>query len=245
MGRSVDLDALAASYRHRPASPSTLAHARRALRDARLDAADWAVDVGGGLGEHAAEWAAEGIQSIVVDPTPAMVRQADARRGVWGIRALAERLPLAPASSGLVYFHLSIHYGDWRAALREAGRVLRSAGEICIWTLGPLHHATSIQARYFPSVRTIDEGRFPDPAAIEDRLLGLGLDVVHEVEVEPKARRSGDWVAAVEDRFISTLQLIAADELADGIRRFRDDYPDPDEIVEYQLTWDHLRGRKP
>lgn len=244
MGRSVDLDALASSYRHRPAGPAALARARRALRNARLRAGDWAIDVGGGPGEHAAEWAAQGVRSIVVDPTPAMVRKAHARRGVWAIRARAERLPLAPSSAGLVYFHLSIHYGDWRAALREARRVLRSAGEICIWTLGPLHHATSIQAQYFPSVRTLDERRFPAPADIEERLRGLGFEAEHEVEVEQIARRAADWVAAVEDRFISTLQLITEDELADGIRRFCADHPDPDETVNYQLTWDHVRGRK-
>lgn len=242
MKPQIDLAVLAAGSAHRRAS--SLSHARRAAVDAGASAGDWAVDVGGGPGDHAAVWAGLGIKPIVLDPTPAMLSMARSKRGVVPILGVAERLPLAAASVRLVYYHLSIHYLDLPAALAEASRAVGDRGEICIWTLGQAHHETSFQARYFPSVRAADESRFPEPDVIAAQLGALGLSVVARREMEEKHRTAGSWIAAAEARFISTLQVVSDEELAEGVARFRSEHADEDEEIRYHLTWEHLRARR-
>jgi hypothetical protein len=148
-------------------------------------------------------------------------------------------MPFRSGVFRLVYFHLSIHYGDWRAALDEARRVSDRGGQVRIWTLGPDHHSTSMLARWFPSVDALDRSRFPDPADLEAHLGGHG-DVAIGSEIGFVRRRAGEWAAAVEAGFVSTLQLVPPPELEAGLRAFREVYPDPDQLVEYEMRWTWL-----
>lgn len=236
----VDLEDLAAGYDHRPASKAGLARARRA--GAHLTRGDIAVDIGGGRGRHAVVWSEAGAKPVVVDPARGMARAASAIHGVSVIRAEAQRLPLLSGSARLAYFHLSIHYGDWRRSLDEATRILGSGGECWIWTMGEQHHRASFLARWFPSVGDIDAARFPDPDAIAKHLEAAGVEVETGREVEHKTRTAGSWRAAVEARFVSTLQLIPAEEFSQGLLRFNAAHPDRDEPVDYVLTFDWLRA---
>ncbi len=103
-----------------------------------------------------------------------MTARAVSNAGVKAIRAVAQALPLRSGAITLVYFHLSIHYGDWRRALDEALRVLHPGGECWIWTMGEKHHRASFLTRWFPSVGDIDAARFPAPEALSDYLSGCG-----------------------------------------------------------------------
>jgi len=238
----VDLEGLAAGYSHRPSSPVALARARRAAAAVQLGPGDVALDLGGGRGGHAAVWLDRGALPIVVDPAQGMIRVASQRNGVATIRAYSQNLPLVDASARLAYFHLSLHYGDWRMALDEAGRVLSGGGECWIWTMGEQHHRESLLARWFPSVGDIDAARFPDPAGVAGYLRSIARRVETGKEVETKVTPAGEWRAAVEAKFVSTLQLIPADELAGGLAGFGEAYPDEDELVQYNLTFDWLRA---
>lgn len=239
---SVDLEYLAAGYSHRPVSKSGLARARRAGHSVGLAAGDVALDVGGGRGRHAAVWIEAGALPIVVDPARGMVREAAAVAGVSVVCAEAQRLPMREECARLVYFHLSIHYGDWRRSLDEAMRVLGPGGECWIWTMGEQHHRESVLAKWFPSVGDIDAARFPDPNDLARYLEATGAVVETGREVESKTRSVGSWRDAVEARFVSTLQLISADEFAAGLARFDSAHPHRDEPLEYLLTFDWLRA---
>jgi hypothetical protein len=63
-------------------------------------------------------------------------------------------------------------------------------------------------------------------------------------EVEVRKRPAGEWVAAVESGFVSTLQLIPPEELRAGLDRFVATHPDRSRIVRYRLLFDWLRTRK-
>lgn len=176
-------------------------------------------------------------------------RQGGARR----VRAISQRLPFVAASVDLAYFHLSIHYGDLAAAIVEAGRVLRRGGRLVIWTMLPEYHRRSFLARWFPTIGEVDARRFPDAERIVRHAAAAGfepIDVVAEDEV--KRRKVGDWKAAVEAGFVSTLQLVDPAELAGGLRRFTEQHPDPEGEVEYVMeftgisgTLDRRRGQLP
>jgi len=237
----VDLEDLAAGYGHRPTSEAGRARARRAGQAAALKPGDVAIDIGGGRGQHARVWREMGAVALVVDPARGMAREAAALPGVHTIRGRAQQLPLRDDAARLTYFHLSIHYGNWRAALTEVQRVLRPGGQCWIWTMGEQHHRNSILARWFPSVGDIDAARFPDPLAVADHLrLTCHVDTGQEVEM--KSRPSGEWRAAVAARFVSTLQLIPPEEFSAGLAAIDARYQDPAEPVEYALTFDWIQA---
>jgi len=240
----VDLERLAAGYRHRPASSAGLARAKRAAEAAGVGLGDVAIDVGGGPGEHCAVWGRARAFGILVDPSHGMTQMGMRRPGVSAIRAQSQHLPIANGVARLVYFHLSIHYGDWRRAVEEARRVLGPNGECWIWTMGETHHRQSFLARWFPSVGDIDAARFPDPKRIVHFMKERWTRVETGQEVEPRVTRSGTWRSAVEARFVSTLQLVPEDEFRRGLAAYDEAHPDPEELVAYRLTFDWVRARK-
>lgn len=240
----IDLESLAAGYSHRPTSPAGLSRARRAASSTGLGPRDVAVDVGGGRGHHAAVWVETGALPVVVDPSAAMAREAAMQPGVAALRATAQALPIRSGAATLVYFHLSIHYGDWRRAIDEALRVLRPGGECWIWTMGEEHHRASFLTRWFPSVGDIDAARFPPPDDIAAYLSDRVGSVTTGREIEHREMPATVWRRAVQARFVSTLQLISDDEFRSGLIAFDQTYPDGDEVVDYVLTFDWIRVRR-
>lgn len=240
--KRVDLEHLAAGYAFRPASDAARGRARRAATAAHLDNTGVAVDVGGGRGEHAAQWTDSGALVVVVDPARGMLSGSAGRSGVCAICGIAQQLPLRTGSTRLVYFHLSIHYGNWRRSLDEALRVLEPGGSCWVWTMGEEHHRNSFLARWFPSVAVIDAARFPDPFAVAAHLARNGAKVSTGREVESKTVRQQQWHDAVRAGFVSTLQLITSEELEVGLARFNAVYPDPEQPVDYVLTFDWIHA---
>jgi SAM-dependent methyltransferase len=203
------------------------------------------VDVGGGRGDHAAVFATTGALGLVVDRSPAMAR-ATREQGVAALVGDGRGLPLADQTADLVYFHVSLHYGGWEKMLAEAARVLRPGGLVAVWTFARDHFRHSLLARWFPSVAPLDEARFPDPDLLVARMWALGLEgVTHVAETESVARRVDDWVAAVRAGFVSTLHLLDPAELEAGLARFREEHPDPDEVLHYRLWYRGVSGRRP
>ncbi len=171
-----------------------------------------------------------------------MVAAAANHSGVSAIRGAAQRMPLSDRTMDVVYFHLSIHYGDWRRAFDESLRVVKPGGAIWVWTLGPDHHASSFLRRWFPRIEELDRVRFPDPEVMA-HYLRRRATVTLGSEVEAKTRPAGEWAAAVRAGFVSTLQLLTPAETAAGMRAFAEAYPDPAAPVEYALRWTWLKVR--
>ena len=249
VGRSttteVDLDALAAGYSHRRPTAEVLDRAIAMAAEAKLERGEWTLDVGGGYGEHAAQWVPLGVRPIVVDPSSAMRDHAARRPGLHVIGGIGEQLPLIDGCVGLVYAHLSIHYCDAIPALDESLRVLRPGGSLAIGTLGPRHHQRSFLSRWFPSIAPRDTDRFPNPAGLAAHLVARGATDVRIEEIDfPKMRSAGEWRAAVSARFVSSLQFLPAGELADGLVAFDRAHPDRDERLSYVIRYDWVRARR-
>lgn len=236
----VDLDRLATAYRHRPVSVASLERAEEA--GSSLERGAWVLDVGGGPGNHSAVWDRQGLNAIVLDPSAAMLTYGT-KRNLRGVRGRSQAMPFRSGQFALVWFHLSIHYGDWRSAIDESVRVLGDDGRVEVWTLGPDHHEHSMLARWFPSVERIDNGRFPPPEAVAAHLAQRVPMVSMTHPAERVSRAAGSWLAAVEAGFISTLQLLPDDERAAGIEAFRCAHPDLDAKIEYQLRFTRIVGQ--
>ncbi len=227
----IDLGELAYAYRHRPTSDAARA---RAVASAS-GCAGWLLDIGGGTGDHAAAWVDHGRSPIVVDPSSAMLKRARRQGEVSVVQARSQGLPFDSDVAGLAYFHLSIHYGDWKAAIDEAHRVVRPGGRIEVWTMAPDAIARSSLGRWFPTVVEIDTERFPDPTLIAERCMVAGSAVDVSNSSEPIGRSARNWEEAVRGRFVSTLQLITDEEIEQGLARFTAQYPDSDSIYRYEL----------
>jgi SAM-dependent methyltransferase len=189
-------------------------------------------------------FAATGARAVVVDRAAAMARAA-VGRGVAALVGDGRALPLGDGVADLVYFHVSLHYGGWKGMLSEAARVAKPGGMVAAWTFAPDHFRHSLLARWFPSIVPLDEARFPLPDLVEARLWALGLSEVHQVaETETVSREVGDWEAAVQAGFVSTLQLLPPGELQSGLARLREEHPDPAEVLLYRLWYRGIMGRK-
>ena len=227
----IDLDDLGRAYRLRPMS---VAARSRAIESAG-DCSGVLLDVGGGTGGHAASWLGSNQTPVVIDPSPVMLRSAIQHNGVVVVRARSQRLPFADDVAQLAYFHLSIHYGDWRAAIGEANRVVSPGGRIEIWTMTPDAIEHSSLGRWFPRIIEIDTQRFPDPVAIAEFCESRDLYVELTKSSESIVRTAGDWSKAVRGRFVSTLQLLDDSEIDRGLARFGAEYPNPDSLYRYAL----------
>lgn len=220
-----------------------LNRATEIARDADLEVGEWALDVGGGYGTHAAQWRGVGLRPVVVEPSVAMRSRASQLHPVAIVGGRAEELPFADHSVGLWYAHLSIHYCDADRAVDEACRVLRRGGSLAIGTLGPRHHRASFLSQWFPSIAPNDEARFPDPGRVSHRIeVQGGVDVrLEEVDVA-KTRSAGHWRDAVLAGFVSSLQFISDSELAAGLDAFDRSHPDPEEPIAYVIRYDWVRA---
>jgi hypothetical protein len=58
-----------------------------------LDAGAWALDVGGGRGDHAAVWADREIRAVVLDPSERMAMAAASHPGVDAVRGVSQAMP--------------------------------------------------------------------------------------------------------------------------------------------------------
>lgn len=233
----VDLDRLASAYAHRPPSSSSIGRAEQA--GVRLAPGARILDAGGGPGTHSAVWDQQGHYPVLLDPSMTML--AGSRdRGLAGVRATAQAMPFHPQSFALVWFHLSIHYGDWRASIDETLRVMDDDGRIEIWTLGPDHYDHSFLTGWFPSIAIIDAARFPDPGRVAKYLADRVPRVSATHPIETVVRTAGEWIPAIEAGFVSTLQLLTDNERRRGIEAIRRRYPDPSEQIAYELRFTRI-----
>jgi ubiquinone/menaquinone biosynthesis C-methylase UbiE len=193
------------------------------------------LDIGGGTGGHAASWLGQDRFPVVVDPSSVMLGGASQQSGIAIVQARSQRLPFADDVAQLAYFHLSIHYGNWRAAIAEANRVVSPAGRIEIWTMTHDAIEHSSLGRWFPRIIEIDTARFPDPETIVEYCRSHHLHVELSSSSEPIVRTARDWAAAVRGRFVSTLQLLDDAEIDQGLARFGAEYPNPDSLYRYAL----------
>ena len=96
------------------------------------------VDVGCGVGKSSRELAAQGARVIGVEPDPIQAAkncEAERAQGVAFVEARAESLPLESGSADGVIFLRSLHHVPveaMEAALKEAARVLKPSGFLCV-----------------------------------------------------------------------------------------------------------------
>jgi ubiquinone/menaquinone biosynthesis C-methylase UbiE len=228
--KAPDFDARARAYDGlRPADASW-----RAAFDAMVELGDLrgrrVLDVGCGTGKLAAALTEEaGAKVWGVDASAEMVAVAREAlpEGVGVRRGDAERLPFRDGWFDRVTMSLVLHLVDRPRALAEARRVVGADGRVAISTFHPEHFATYWALPWFPSIRTIDEARFPTPDELEQELHAAGFATVtmRRITTHGELTRE-DALRRIHGRHISTFDLLGAEEVEEGTARAERELPD-------------------
>ncbi|MSO95284.1 MAG: methyltransferase domain-containing protein [Thermoleophilia bacterium] len=188
------------------------------------------LDVGCGTGRLAAALVDEaGAKVWGIDPSDEMVAVARATlpAGVGVRRGNAEQLPFRDGWFDRVTMSLVLHLVDRPRALAEARRVVPADGRIAISTFHPQHFESYWLNPYFPSIREIDETRFPTPEAMRLELAQAGF-VRYEERLLTTAGTISREAALdrIRGRHISTFDLLTTEEVAEGTKRAERELPD-------------------
>jgi ubiquinone/menaquinone biosynthesis C-methylase UbiE len=228
--RRPDFDARARSYEAlRPADESwwaTFEHLVELgdLRGRRV------LDVGCGTGRLAAAlrdrarakvWGIDSSDEMVAVARESLPGQIRIRRGV------AERLPFRDGWFDRVTMALVIHLLGREQAFAEARRVVGTDGRIAISTFHPEHFESYWLNPYFPSIRAIDEQRFPTPETMQRELERAGFpDYADRLLVTEESVDRDDALARIRGRHISTFDLLTGEEIDEGTARAELELPE-------------------
>jgi ubiquinone/menaquinone biosynthesis C-methylase UbiE len=188
------------------------------------------LDVGCGTGRLAAALAGEAQSKVWgIDGSAEMVAVARETlpAGVGVRQGSAEALPFRDGWFDRVTMSLVLHLLDRPRALAEARRVVGDDGRIAISTFHPDHFASYWLLPYFPSIREIDEARFPTPAQMQAELTEAGFPdvVLRRLSARLELSRE-EALERIRGRHISTFDLLAPEELAEGTARAERELPE-------------------
>ena len=165
-----------------------------------------------------------------VDKSAEMLRYARQKsRTVNFVRADAHRLPFRDARFDFAYSVLVIHHlEDIGGVFRELYRVMRT-GKVAILTCSHDWIERHPMNRFFPSFASIDLARFPRIDSVVRWLDQAGFASLETLPVETEPYTADlAYVKRVEDRWVSTLQLLPENEFQEGLEKLRRTVCDPD-----------------
>jgi SAM-dependent methyltransferase len=195
------------------------------------------LDVGCGTGRVTLALAELGCRAWGIDPSADMLREARTRAGRRAAfkEGRAESLPFCDGWFERAVLRLVVHLLDLDRALPELARVVCPGGRAVIATFRPEHFEELWLTPYFPSIRSFDMARFPDPSGLAERLAEAGFPSVRRRDLSQRrtvAREEA--LERIRGCFISTLSLVPEAEFAEGLVRAERELPAE---VDVRLEW--------
>ena len=187
------------------------------------------LDIGCGTGRYSrllGRLLPDGSRLVASDISAAMLAELntdDCGRPVVlvPLRSTAEELPMRTSSLDMITAFNCVHHFDLGGFLTAVARVLKSDGQLFIYTRTPLQNARTIWGRYFPGF-TEHEQRLHSEAALRDAVRQTdGLTVVATQAFDhPRSSTVERLRAQAEGRHYSTFSLYTPDERRASIATF-------------------------
>jgi ubiquinone/menaquinone biosynthesis C-methylase UbiE len=161
---------------------------------------------------------------IALDASAGMLHKARQKlHGVQLVRSDARYLPLKERSVAGCVGSFVLHHLDCTGRAQvflELQRVIAPGGGVAFLTSSHEQIRGAWIAKWFPSVAALDCGRFPDISLLKGELSNAGFQAITSEEVV-RVNLKGDatHVSKARGRFISTLDLVPADEFNSGLTR--------------------------
>ena len=177
------------------------------------------------LERQEAVYAGQAVEWLGLDKSPDMLAVARAK-GLCAelIEGDAQALPFAEATFDYVKLRFAFHhFEDKQRAVAEIARVLKSGGELSIFSLAHDYAKDWWPYRYFPSSPAIDAERFMGSLAIYELLERHGLETRARIDVHIERFSFADLVGQTELRDMSQLNLIREEEYRSGLEKLRED----------------------
>ena len=211
---------------------------RRASRGRRV------LDVGCGTGRLAVALAEGGARVWGIDPSEEMLAQARAHDG--GRRAQAS-LGRGASIQGRLVRGRGLPLG--RPPARQAARLRRDTARSRAGRASRARHfrPESLDrfwiSKVFPAIVEIDRARFPTEAQLAGELADAGFETVRTRRLTQTGRLDrGEALERIRGRYISTLQLLGDEELAEGLARRSASFG---EVVEDAREWLVVAAERP
>ena len=228
MSDAVDYERLADRYERRYATHSyeSIAAALRGLvAEGRVQGA---LEVGCGTGHWLRELAPLVSRVVGVDPSPGMLRQAQARDGAARlVRARANGLPFASPAFDLIYcVHALHHFEDPRRFVTDAAGILRPHGALAIIGLDAhVARESWYIHKYFDGTWETDRRRYPPWTDLVSWMDAAGLESV-EVRLVERIRKTWSGAQVLDEPLLdkgstSQLALLSDEAYAAGVERMR------------------------
>jgi SAM-dependent methyltransferase len=184
------------------------------------------LDVGTGTGRWLAAqrgfYGDARVAWLGLDPSPAMLAEAQSKAMPALVRAGGAVLPLATASCDYIATSYAFHHiVDKAGALDEVARVLRPHGVFRMNNIEPAAAADSWVYGFFPETMAIDAARFWPADRIGDAVGARGFSVDIALEGGRQELRAVEALADAERRVISQLAELDDSAYARGLERLR------------------------
>lgn len=135
------------------------------------------LEVGCGEGRVSRDLAARGHRVVAVDASPTLLKMAiDESTSIQYARCDAAALPFTDETFDLIVFYNSLmDFDDLEASIREAARVLRRGGKMCVSITHPMQDAGQFESKDPDSPFVIKGSYFGDRRVIDSEVERDGL----------------------------------------------------------------------
>ncbi len=186
------------------------------------------LELGAGTGNNtlAMEEECGAVQIVALDASLGMLNKAKAKLHRSDcLQGDARHLPFKNAAFDFLYSTYLVHHiKEIEVFFREGYRVLAQNGILATVSTPEEFIKKHPMNTYFPSFARIDLARFQSIDLLVQAMKSVGFsDVTHCILADAPCPVDAEYVHRVENRFISTYDLIPPEEFQSGVARLKED----------------------